>query len=175
MRIAALLLILSSACGRVGFADRTAPPDVRAPIDAPPPDVAPLPDALMLLETMTIPSDGTTIMSTTTLALGHTYTLVASGTYTAVPPDVDPRADAEYYDFDDPDGGPKDKGTTVDLGIGVDDPTDDLTKTPESWGAYRDDHVYTVPFAGKGAPIAVRIEDCCYGDNTGSLTVQIFH
>lgn len=168
-----LVMLAAAGCGRVGFTEHashvvdSAPDAVPDAVPDAPPDAPP-----MLLETMTIPSDGTIKFSNTVLDLGVPYLLIARGTYTAVPPAGDPRGDAEYYDLTNP-AGANDGGGSVDLGLAIDDPTVDMTKTPK-WGPYRPDSVYTLPFTGKGAKISAAIHDCCYGDNVGSLTLEIY-
>ena len=124
---------------------------------------------------LTVPTDGTSVHSTTVLQLGAPYYLEASGTYTAVPPAVDPMADAEYYDMTDPAAGPKDFDTSnnIDFGLAIDATAAAPAKTPATWGPYNDQHVYRVPFTGTGATIGAMLFDCCYGDNVGTLTLKI--
>lgn len=169
------LLVLLVGCGRLGFtppADDVAPTadSAIAALDAPA-DSAPT-----LLEMMTVPSNGDAPTSATVLDEGVRYILVASGTFTAVPPAVDPMADAEYYDLTDPGKGPidVDASNQIDFGLAIDTPSVGTVKTPAHWGAYRDDHTYTVDFIGKGAPIQAKIFDCCYSDNTGTLALAIY-
>ena len=171
------MLVLLAGCGRLGFTDQRSAPTDGPAADGIALDVPALPDAAMLIEVVTVPVDGTAAISTIVLGSGVHYTLVASGTFTAVPPAVDPLGDAEYYDMTDTaGGGPKDIDTTnmIDFGLAIDTPTVGLTKTPATWGAYRDDHIYTVDFIGKGAKLRAQIFDCCYGDNVGTLTLQIY-
>jgi hypothetical protein len=162
-------VIALAGCGRVGFRDRG--------VDASELDAEPPPDApRVLLETLVVPSDGTRITSTTVLALGDPYVLVASGTFVAVPPAVDPMADAEYWDMTDPAEGPKDLDTTnnIDFGLAIDVTDVGPTKTPQTWGAYRSDHTYTVAFTGRGATLSAVLFDCCYNDNIGALNLAIY-
>lgn len=170
------MVALVAACGRVGFADRAAP-DATAALDVElfdaalaPPDAAP-DAALTLVDTITVPSDGTVRMSMSALPAGVHYTLVASGTFIAVPPASNPMADAEYYNFDTPTD--IDTSNMLDFGLSI-----DVTAVGDpkggNWGAYRPDHVYTQSYTGTGAKLKAVIFDCCYGDNTGSLTLQIF-
>ncbi|MFT3695842.1 MAG: hypothetical protein QM831_22085 [Kofleriaceae bacterium] len=160
-----------SACGRLGF---NAELDAAGPVDTQT-DGEPLPDAAVLLETITVPTTGATVTSSTNLEPGSHYALVASGTFTAVPPAVDPLADAEYYDLDDPVDGPIDidASNMIDFGLAINETTVSALKSVR-WGAYRADHVYTTDFVGAGAPITAKVFDCCYSDNTGTLTLQIF-
>ena len=122
------------------------------------------PEGYVLVETLSVPPDGSVVQSQATLATGVVYKLQASGSDGG-------GGDAEY-DF----GGnnnctPYEPPT--DLGIGVDDVTVDGEKTP-NWGPYSGDHVYTVDFTGKGARIAVNYHDCIYTDNQGGLVVKVF-
>lgn len=166
-----LLLATLSACGRIGF---PVPDDSNAATDTTIADVA-MPDAAVLLDTFTVPVDGTTATSAIILVAGLHYALVASGTFTAVPPAVDPLADAEYYDMTDPIDGPKDIDTSsmIDFGLAIDQSTAVATKTVH-WGAYRSDHIYTVDYVGTGTAITATLFDCCYNDNAGSLLLQIY-
>lgn len=166
-------LVLLAACGRVGFADRAVVAADAAPtdalVDAAPPDIAP--DAAILVDTITVPSDGTVKFSMSALEAGVHYTLVASGTFIAVPPASDPHADAEYYNFDTPTD--IDTSNMLDFGLSIDVTTVGNPKGG-SWGAYRPDHIYTQSYTGKGTKLKAVIFDCCYSDNMGSLTLQIF-
>lgn len=131
-----------------------------------------IPPGNVLLETVSVPANGTTVVSQSVLANGITYYLKASGTVT-----VDccaGQGDAEWFQF--PGGSVASScGTTpdVDAGIGVDDPVEDPSKSP-NWGAFNAAHVYVVSFVGKGATIALDYHDCFYHDNAGSLTVEIY-
>ncbi len=116
------------------------------------------------LEKISVPVDGSSVVSNTILEFGIIYKLRASGTFTIGGPGF---ADAEYafgdgniYDHCNID--PSD----VDLGIGVDG---------IRWGGYKSDHVYLVDFVGIGAPITISYRDCNYPDNSpGDLSVEIF-
>jgi len=164
------MVVLVAACGRVGFAEREAPDAANAddaalaPVDVPP-------DAAMLVETIVVPSDGTVKMSMNALETGVHYTLVASGDFVAVPPASNPHADAEYYNFDTPTD--IDATNQIDFGLSIDVTTVGDPKGG-SWGAYRPDHIYVQPYTGKGSVLKAVIFDCCYDDNTGELTLQIW-
>lgn len=127
-----------------------------------------------VLETIAVPSDGSSVSSSTSLASGTTYWIRASGAMVIGTICSHPDADAEYYCFSQ--GAPTDIcagfGPTVDNGIGINDSTNDSAKFP-FWGLYNPAHVYTIAFVGLGAPIALNYHDCVYGDNSGSLTVEI--
>lgn len=161
-------MVALAACGRVGFRDHA--------VDAAEPDAVPADAPRVLVETLVVPTDGTRVTSTMTLTLDDSFLLVASGTFIAVPPAVDPMADAEYYDMTDPAAGPKDIDTTnnIDFGLALDANAAAATKTPATWGPYNSDHVYTVAFTGRGAKLSAMLFDCCYSDNVGTLKLEIY-
>jgi hypothetical protein len=156
------VVVLLVGCGRFGFD----PVAQIAPADAPP-DAAP-----MLLETITVPATGEVQTSATALELGATYQLVArgvcdiSGTPNLL--DADWNFDLAQTMMNDL----GDNGLT-DTGIGIDDTVIDSDKFPK-WGQYRPDHIYTIDFVGKGAAITAQVHDAAFGNNTGSLTVEIY-
>lgn len=125
------------------------------------------------LETITVPVDGSWVQSTAILGRGVPYTIRASGTFVVGGPGY---GDAEYAftadlsfvennaDFDDP--------TSVDLGIGINDVTNSSKKNP-FWGTFDPSHVYTTTVIGSDEPLTFNYHDTFYGDNSGSLTVEI--
>jgi hypothetical protein len=130
-----------------------------------------------LLETITVPIDSSSVTSRTTLADGVAYRLRASGTFRIGGPG-DGMGDAEYANFANPTmpgadicGPPLPRS---DLGIGIDAPDVGSTTKLPFWGKFAPDHVYTIDFVGRGAPIHVNYHDCSFDDNSGSLTLQIF-
>lgn len=139
------------------------------------PQASPLP-GYTLVETITVPIDGSSVVSTTPLESGVLYKLRASGTFFIGGPG-DRMADAEYADFSNPPSSLLDNCpppfSDVDLGIGINDAQNDSDKFP-FWGEFSQTHVYIIDFEGLGAPISLNYHDCFYGDNTGSLTVEIF-
>jgi hypothetical protein len=121
-------------------------------------------------EKIIVPSDGRVMISETVLESGVTYTITASGTYKTA---ANLEGDAEYFaiglvtaprDRDDLD--------QVDVGIAIDDTDVDGTRMPR-WGAYRDDHIYTVQYQGTGETITVQLHDRDTSNNTGELTLAI--
>ena len=120
-----------------------------------------------VVDTLTVPADGSDVVSTFVLQNGVGYRLRASGTCIVRQGD---EGDAEWYDFTDPKT--LDTNLTIDVGIGIDDPIVDGTKTPD-WGPYTASHVYEVEFAGKGAPITANYHDPVYSNNSGELTVEV--
>jgi hypothetical protein len=166
------LLLLLAACGRWGFEERTQVVVDGAEPDAPGVVIDAAPDAPpMVVDTIIVPSDGTIVMSTFVPAAGVTYRLRASGTFTAVPPAEDPLADAEYYNRTGS-SGPTDIGSSIDVGLAIDDDVVDDMKTPH-WGPFAANGIYEVDYVGTGAPLGAQIHDCCYGDNVGTLTLEI--
>lgn len=152
-----------------------APVDAR--VDAPVIDAAPpidaAPDAMptwVQLETLTIPCDGSEVMSMNMLANSTTYRLRASGTCT-VNDNNNSRGDAEYVGYN-VGGGPFDAASNVDCGMAVNDTTPGPTKLPR-WGNYTSSHNYETMWMGLGARITVKFHDAEYDNNEGSLTLAI--
>lgn len=132
--------------------------------------------AFALQETIIVPVDGSSALSTTTLEIGVVYQIRASGTFFVGGPG-DMLGDAEYAQFNNPPsslqnhcgGDPND----VDLGIGINDNVIDNVKVP-FWGDYEPSHVYAINFVGEGSPINLNYHDCSYVDNSGSLMVEVW-
>jgi hypothetical protein len=154
------------------------PPDASNAPDADPddPDGPPTIDGSMQpdapqtyveVESLTIPSNGNTVTSSTILTLGAPYRLRASGTF-IIQSGVGTQSDAEYWDF----AVMNDGVTGVDIGIAVDDTVVDETKNPD-WGPYDPSHVYEIGYLGTGAAIVGQLHDGNYANNTGSLTLTI--
>jgi len=123
-----------------------------------------LEERICLSETVYVPTDGSTATSNTVLTAGVTYHLHAYGSfYMGVP--TDGMADAEYGDFTDP----KDvsTGSGVDYGISING------SRATKWGAYSSDHDYTIDYVGQGAALSFGYADDYYGDNNGTLFVDI--
>ena len=102
------------------------------------------------------------------LATGVAYTLRGCGTAFIDAP-IEGTGDVEWASFQEG-VAPIDDCTVpagFDLGVSVDG-------AEPSWGAYREDHVYTQTVDGAGAAIVLKYEDCYYPGNSGSLTVEIF-
>jgi hypothetical protein len=140
--------------GPDGAADRDAP---RA-IDAAP----------ELVDTLTIQGTGEIALSTFVPLAGVTYRLRATG-FVDVATGL--ASDADYFGFP---GSVSDYTTdnTVDMGLGIDDSTLDRTKT--RWGPYTDTHVYEVAYIGTGMKLRAQYEDNFYGNNAGTMMLQIF-
>lgn len=121
------------------------------------------------VETVEISSEGPGPVSSSALVDGDHYLFVASGTF-----DYNTAgdwADAEWYLKN----GVIVKGDTEGsvpyvLDISIDDAT-----VNRDWGAYSEDHIYTMEWIGTGDPVQFSIYDSNYSDNTGSLSVTILH
>jgi hypothetical protein len=123
-----------------------------------------------VIETLTVPVNGQSVLSTTALGSGVTYHLRASGTF-VIQSTPGTTADAEFWDFANA-SGPQEGVTGVDVGLAVDDVNVDTIKTPK-WGAYSSSHTYEIAWVGDGTTIAVLLHDGNYTNNTGSLSVAI--
>jgi len=133
-----------------------------------------------LIDTITVPSNGSVVNSSVILENGKQYLLKASGTYEYWPAQLPSAgiADAKYSlrpegSFN-PGPGPQ--------WINGDDLPSPWTNylevlvnnAPLAWGIYNSSHVYSVNYTGTGNTINFKILDDYYGDNSGSLTVQIY-
>jgi hypothetical protein len=162
IRLRGLLIVAAFTAGLFATALTASAATPAAPASGPP------------LETIVMPTNGTTVVSVHTLQAGSVYRIQASGTFyigAALPV-----GDAEYaqnptthqvelHCSNSPLG--------VALGIAIDDATVGRVKFPY-WGRFTSTHVYTIAFVGLGAPISLNYHDCNYADNVGTLTVQIF-
>ncbi len=128
------------------------------------------------VETVTVPSDGSTVTSGV-LDDGVTYFFEASGTY-AYWPGASPYgiADAEYsyrpassygpgWVLGDDAFPPTYPAYSLDINV---------NGSNVFWGNYNPAHVYTMPFIGTGSTVGFSIYDSNYDDNSGSLTVDIY-
>lgn len=132
------------------------------------------------LETVVVPSDGSTVDSDNILKSGVNYILEASGTYIYWPaqlPDAG-KADAKYSlrpeGNNNPGPGPQ--------WVSGDDLAEPWTNFLEvlvdglavDWGLFNPEHIYRLLLEGTDSQIAFRIVDSYYGDNSGSLEVDIY-
>lgn len=133
----------------------------------------------LAVETLTIPSDGSTVRTAGTYSSNSAYRIEVSGTYRwgicdsfycpgGSACNYQRWGDAEYLtddcwnsDYEDFFG--------VDISVVVDGEHVD-------WGPFSSDHVYSMEVNGRNAPFSFQIADCssCYGDNAGTLTVTIY-
>jgi hypothetical protein len=147
------------------------------PFDAfvPPDIVITPPDATNTspLETLTIPCTGQVVVSQLTYSSAQNYRVRASGLCKVdefLGNDI--FVDAEYVlaTF------PRNREGAVDVGLGLYDTTLGFDKAPD-WGSYNASHVYEITGPGFDVPVTVRFHDKAnnaYGNNSGSLTLEIF-
>ncbi|MDQ3370839.1 MAG: hypothetical protein M3680_35925 [Myxococcota bacterium] len=157
-----IIIAVLSACGFSTAIETTATKDAQVTIDAPP-DAPPVWTVVEGFAVDTASPTGR--QSTMALAAGVTYRLRVSGVAVVID---GLSGDGEYYDF----ASPKDLACCEDVGIGIDDPTVD-TNTLPNWGPYNPQHVYEIDFIGNGARIKAVYQDTVYGNNTGSLMLEI--
>jgi hypothetical protein len=134
------------------------------------------PPGFVLQETISVPAASAAgVVSATTLVSGISYMIRASGTVNGAASGLCIMADAEFGNLGSDPSCVPDTGSPVDIGLGINSPAPSLSKSP-NWGPFDPTHVYTINFVGLGAPIALNFHDCngCYGDNSGSMTVEIF-
>ena len=133
------------------------------------------PDGFVLLETITVPTDGSSVASTHILQAGVTYKIRALGLFSIGGAGYG-YGDAEYA-FDGLNGAGNVSDTNVppevDLGIAINDTINDIPKFP-SWGGFNPSHLYTIDFVGLGAPISLNYHDSLYPDNGFAATVEIY-
>jgi hypothetical protein len=127
------------------------------------------------LETIQVPATGETMTSTNVLQSGVLYQVRVSGTVNIGGPGSG-TADAEFADFSNVPNSVisscDNSGTMVDIGLSIDDATDDNLKSP-TWGEFDNAHTYTYDIMGTGQPLSFKFHDCNYSDNSGNLTVMI--
>lgn len=123
----------------------------------------------VLVETVTVSStDGSSVCSAETLVSGQEYRLEASGTFTYN--SAGDWADAEWYLKN----GIEVKGDSEGSQPYVLDISINGFSINTDWGEYNSAHIYSQLFTGTGSPICFSIYDSAYGDNSGSLTVDIY-
>ncbi|WP_375768069.1 FG-GAP-like repeat-containing protein [Archangium gephyra] len=132
--------------------------------------------AKRLLESVHVPSNGTTVRSATVLLTGRVYWLKASGTYTYWPGSAPyGTADAECSHRPASSYGPgwilgEDKWPgSYGLDVAVDG-------TNFMWGTACNeiDHTYVQPYTGHGDSVGFSIWDDQYTDNSGGIDVEIY-
>ena len=136
------------------------------------------PPGFVLQETISVPVNGSSISSSTSLASGVTYQLRTTGTFTISAPPC-PLADAEFARFEVNNtcalpGTPQDFVGAYDIGVGINSPISSNSKGITWSATFATTHQYTVPFVGAGGAISVNYHDVDYSDNSGSLTLEIF-
>jgi hypothetical protein len=122
------------------------------------------------LDTITVPSNNSIVQSDIILENGKTYLFKAVGTYVYwdyYEIDETFESDAEYALRPEGDWRKDWYGTNYNLDVLVDDNDVD-------WGVYNSEHIYSYLYTGKGAKASFRIMDNYTGDNSGSITVEIY-
>ena len=144
------------------------------------PLVCPEGTSRQLLETVAVPSNGSTVLSTNVLENGVTYILKASGTYTYWPAQLPEAgiADAEYSLRPEGNNNPG-PGPQWISGDDLDSPWENYLEVkvdgnPVDWGLFNTDHVYEIVLVGTGSQVDFRILDSYYPDNSGELQVEIY-
>ncbi len=135
-----------------------------------------------LIESLTIEANSTIGTSSSALELGKSYMFKASGTWQDNSTQ-NHHIDAEYTTFGLPEWDAPTDGTT---NWGPDQKDLQVNELFVDWGAYSEDHVYTLMFDGAGLIVNFRVFDGkanasppvmmsgWYPDNEGSLTVDIY-
>jgi len=133
----------------------------------------------VLLDTITVNSDSVGICSSVSLQEGKEYILKANGTYIFAGWTDAGIADAKYSLR--PAGICNDTGSTdwisgdnlvacygkhyLELLVDGDH---------QAWGEFNPAHTYSIDYTGDGSTVCFSILDTSYGDNSGSLTVEIY-
>lgn len=134
-------------------------------------------EALTLVDTIQVGSLGAAISSNISLENGVEYQLKASGTYVYAPswPDPEGTADAKFncrptvgWVILDGLAYPKTNWLQV---MFENDPAGSII----GWdGDFNEAHIYTKNLTGTGVPLRFQIYDDYYGDNSGSITIEIY-
>lgn len=141
------------------------------PFDGAPPSPDAAPIEPVLLDTLTIPATGEIVTSTAVLETSASYRLVAQGVVDVR--DGDYSGDADYWWSNDLGFIGGDSSGGVDLGLAIDDTTIDGNRSPD-WGDYTDSHIYQASMTGTGSTLTAQFHDPNYGNNGGSLTLEIW-
>jgi len=130
-----------------------------------------------LLETLTIPTNGDLVPTSTALIAGTQYTIRLSGTWlwggcdsVNCPeggPDYLRWGDAAYLTDNHWVGFTSSTWTSI---IYL-----EVNGSRANVSSYSSDHIYRLQITGDGSPVTFRIQDCgdCYGDNAGSLRAEL--
>ena len=139
-------------------------------------------DPAVLIDTVTVYPDGTDYCSSVVLETGKNYRLEASGTYTYWPTQLPDAgiADAKYSLRPEGSHNPG-PGPQWISGDDLPDPWKHYLEllvdgSHQDWGVFNLAHTYSTEYIGNGTPVSVcfNILDSGYGDNSGSLTVEIY-
>jgi len=134
----------------------------------------------VLIDTVTVSPDGEDHCSLNILETGKNYRLDVSGTYIFAPGWLPSAgiADAKYSlravgSFNP---GPGPQWISGDDLVGYENYLELLVDgDPQAWGALNlPDHTYSTEYTGDGTSVCFSIIDSAYGDNSGSLSVNIY-
>ncbi len=104
--------------------------------------------------------------SSVTLDVGTVYHVTVSGRFFLGSNTQRHEADAEFFNLGSSPLNPLDGVTSTEIGVGIDGVDVDF-------GAFDPSSVYTTTVVGDGTTINLFFSDSNYGDNTGSLSVEI--
>ncbi|VTT96428.1 calcium-binding protein : Uncharacterized protein OS=Actinoplanes friuliensis DSM 7358 GN=AFR_40880 PE=4 SV=1 [Gemmataceae bacterium] len=142
------------------------------------PTAGPNGGTLVLVDTLTVPlKNASGTFSTTVLEDGINYVAVASGT-ARIANDATGFADAEFIRYNKSTG-PQDGSSPGyawnNHGVRLDG-VDGGNTTGNFWGTYQADHTYVATVTGQGTTVRGWYSDIpgYYGDNSGTLTVQLY-
>lgn len=111
----------------------------------------------VVLDSFSVPSNGSSKASAYVLRTGLEYRLQASGTHTIA---RGRSGDAQFYQK-------KGTGDWDTLGVRLE------ASGVSDWGAYSGDHAYAAAVSGSGAKVSAKILDSDYTDNSGSLNLKV--
>ncbi|MCL5095216.1 MAG: hypothetical protein M1575_00550 [Patescibacteria group bacterium] len=130
------------------------------------------------IDTVNVLPNGNSYPSSVSLNNSEDYYVEVSGTYTYITPGAggsSGQADAEYSDRPDWSYGPGwKKGEDVFPPVWTNALDVLISGSNIDWGEYNPTHRYSTIYTGSGSPANFSIWDSGYGDNSGSLTVNIY-
>lgn len=130
------------------------------------------------IDAVTVLPDGNNYSSSVSLNNGENYYIEVLGTYIYITPGSGGSsglADAEYSDRPDWSYGPGwKKGEDVFPPAWTNALDLLINGSNIDWGSYNPVHRYSTSFTGGGSPVNFSIWDSSYGDNSDSLTVNIY-
>jgi hypothetical protein len=142
-----------------------------------PPAPAPPNIGTKVVETVQVPAAKTIIKSAQAGESNTMYLLQASGAVRCGGGGL-MLGDAEYDDWAATGAGANNDDGPCDFGVGVDEASTNTCAGLRAhwWGAYRNDHIYFMLYAGTSNPISFLYFDSGYGDNTATdtMTVSVF-
>ncbi|HIH97277.1 MAG TPA: hypothetical protein HA348_07395 [Thermoplasmata archaeon] len=127
----------------------------------------------IFIETVIVSPDGEDDCSVAILGIGKKYRLDASGTYRFANWGVAGIADAKYSLRSSVPGSPWTSGDDLPT------PWENYLElwvngSSQAWEDFNPAHTYSMEYDGDESPVCFSIIDSAYGDNSGSLTVDIY-